>query len=131
MNRDGAGEGDSVSYEPSTSKIPKGGEEEEKKKEKSDEKTKTVPLYKLFAFADSYDLLLMICGSIGAVGNGVSIPLMTLLFGDLIDSFGQNQNNKDIVDVISKVMIMSEPTKKKKSKFDFLMCYWLHIDHIE
>ncbi|KAG2320296.1 hypothetical protein Bca52824_013509 [Brassica carinata] len=102
MNRDGAGEGDSVSHEPSTSKTPREGEEEETKK---DEKAKTVPFYKLFAFADSYDVLLMICGSVGAMGNGVSLPLMTLLFGDLIDSFGQNQNNKDIVDVISKVCV--------------------------
>lgn len=103
MNREGAGEGDSVSHEPSTSKTPREGGEEETKK---DEKAKTVPFYKLFAFADSYDVLLMICGSVGAMGNGVGLPLMTLLFGDLIDSFGQNQNNKDIVDVISKVCLV-------------------------
>ncbi|KAF8086658.1 hypothetical protein N665_0615s0008 [Sinapis alba] len=103
MNRDGAGEGESVSHEPSsTSKAPRQGEEEERKK---DEKAKTVPFYKLFAFADSYDVLLMIFGSVGAMGNGVGLPLMTLLFGDLIDSFGQNQNNKDIVDVVSKVCV--------------------------
>ncbi|XP_010515729.1 PREDICTED: ABC transporter B family member 11-like [Camelina sativa] len=88
---------DSVSREPSTSKSPKEGE--------NDEKTKTVPFYKLFAFADSFDVFLMICGSLGAIGNGVSIPLVTLLFGDLIDSFGQNQNNKDIVDVVAKVCL--------------------------
>lgn len=105
MNRDGAREGDSVSHEPSTSKSPKEGEEEETKKEKNDEKTKTVPFYKLFAFADSLDVFLMICGSVGAIGNGVCLPLMTLLFGNLIDSFGKNQNNKDIVDVVSKVNI--------------------------
>ncbi|XP_006303137.2 ABC transporter B family member 11 [Capsella rubella] len=105
MNRDGAGEGDSVSHEPSTSKSPKEGEEEETKKEKNDEKTKTVPFYKLFAFADSVDVFLMICGSIGAIGNGVCLPLMTLLFGDLIDSFGKNQNSEDIVDVVSKVCL--------------------------
>ena len=103
MNGDEAREGASVSHEPSTSKTPREGEKEDTKKEKNDEKTKTVPFYKLFAFADSIDVFLMICGSVGAMGNGVCLPLMTLLFGDLIDSFGQNQNNKDIVDVISKV----------------------------
>jgi ATP-binding cassette subfamily B (MDR/TAP) protein 1 len=104
MNGDGAREGDSVSHEPSTSKSPKEGEET-KKEEKSEEKANTVPFYKLFAFADSSDVLLMICGSIGAIGNGMSLPFMTLLFGDLIDSFGKNQNNKDIVDVVSKVCL--------------------------
>ncbi|XP_010481013.1 PREDICTED: ABC transporter B family member 11-like isoform X1 [Camelina sativa] len=98
---------DSVSREPSTSKSPKGEKEEEEttKKVKNDEKTKTVPFYKLFAFADSLDVFLMICGSLGAIGNGVSLPLISLLFGDLIDSFGQNQNKKYIVDVVSKVCL--------------------------
>ncbi|XP_010474666.1 PREDICTED: ABC transporter B family member 11-like [Camelina sativa] len=97
---------ESVSREPSSSKSPKEGEEEETtKKVKNDEKTKTVPFYKLFAFADSFDVFLMICGSLGAIGNGVSLPLVTLLFGDLIDSFGQNQNKKYIVDVVSKVCL--------------------------
>ncbi|KAG5374654.1 hypothetical protein IGI04_039250 [Brassica rapa subsp. trilocularis] len=105
MDRGEARESDSVSHEPSTSKTPREGEKEDTKKEKNDEKTKTVPFYKLFAFADSIDVFLMICGSVGAMGNGVCLPLMTLLFGDLIDSFGQNQNNKDIVDVISKVCL--------------------------
>jgi len=74
-----------------------------------EEKTKTVPFYKLFSFSDSTDVLLMIVGSIGAIGNGVGFPLMTLLFGDLIDSIGQNQSNKDIVEIVSKVRI--EPKK--------------------
>lgn len=123
MNRDGAGEGDSVSHEPSTSKSPKEGEgeEEKTKKEKSDENPKTVPFYKLFAFADSIDVFLMICGSIGAIGNGVCLPLMTLLFGDLIDSFGQNQNNKDIVDVVSKVTHCSCLKSKLENLFDCIL----------
>ncbi|ANM66482.1 P-glycoprotein 3 [Arabidopsis thaliana] len=70
-----------------------------------EEKTKTVPFYKLFSFSDSTDVLLMIVGSIGAIGNGVGFPLMTLLFGDLIDSIGQNQSNKDIVEIVSKVCL--------------------------
>lgn len=75
----------------------------EVKKGKLEEKTKTVPFYKLFSFSDSWDVLLMIVGSIGAIGNGLGFPIMTLLFGDLIDSIGQNQNNKDIVEIVSKV----------------------------
>ncbi|CAN4113601.1 unnamed protein product [Withania somnifera] len=65
----------------------------------------TVPFYKLFSFADSTDIVLMISGTIGAIGNGVSLPLMTILFGELTDSFGQNQNNKDVLRVVSKVAL--------------------------
>ncbi|KAG6429222.1 hypothetical protein SASPL_107267 [Salvia splendens] len=65
---------------------------------------RTVPFHRLFAFADPVDQVLMIVGSVGAVGNGVCMPLMTILFGDLIDSFGQNQNN-DVVSVVSKVAL--------------------------
>ncbi|KAL1216232.1 ABC transporter B family member 21 [Cardamine amara subsp. amara] len=77
----------------------------EKNKKEEDEKTKTVPFHKLFAFADSFDILLMILGTIGAVGNGLGFPIMTILFGDIIDVFGQNQNSSDISDKIAKVAL--------------------------
>ena len=74
-------------------------------KEEESTNTKTVPFYKLFSFVDSFDVILKIVGTIGAVGNGMCLPIMTLLFGELIDSFGQNQNNKQVVRVVSKVKI--------------------------
>ncbi|KAJ8748661.1 hypothetical protein K2173_008106 [Erythroxylum novogranatense] len=77
----------------------------EPEKSIGDEKTKTVPFYKLFAFADPTDVLWMIFGTVGAVGSGFSMPLMPVLFRQLIDSFGQNQHNKDILDVISQVCL--------------------------
>lgn len=86
------------------SETKRGKEEEVKKTEKNKEdheKTKTVPFYKLFAFADSFDFLLMILGTLGSIGNGLGFPIMTLLFGDLVDAFGQNQT--DVSDKVSKV----------------------------
>ncbi|KAE9453920.1 hypothetical protein C3L33_14178, partial [Rhododendron williamsianum] len=74
--------------------------------EKVKSNTKTVPLYKLFAFADSVDVALMIVGTIGAIGNGMCMPLMSVLLGEIINAFGKNQNNNDIiVHVISKVAL--------------------------
>lgn len=81
------------------------GENKKSETGKPDEKTNTVPFYKLFAFADPTDILLMIVGTIGAIGNGLSMPLMTILFGELTDSFGENQNNNEVVDVVSEVLI--------------------------
>ncbi|VYS61539.1 unnamed protein product [Arabidopsis thaliana] len=77
----------------------------EMKKGNLEANTKTVPFYKLFFFSDSTDVLLMIVGSIGAIANGVCSPLMTLLFGELIDAMGPNQNNEEIVERVSKVCL--------------------------
>ncbi|XP_004495863.1 ABC transporter B family member 21-like [Cicer arietinum] len=78
----------------------------EKDREKEKEKTETVPFHKLFSFADSTDILLMAAGTIGAVGNGLGLPIMTLLFGQMIDSFGINQSNTtDVVEQVSKVSL--------------------------
>ncbi|XP_045813313.1 ABC transporter B family member 4-like [Trifolium pratense] len=78
------------------------GSEENKAK---DEKTNTVPLYKLFSFADPLDRLLMFVGTIGAIGNGISMPLMTLIFGNMINAFGGSSSTKEVVDEVSKVSL--------------------------
>lgn len=70
---------------------------------KKDAKTETIAFYKLFSFADTFDVLLMVLGTLGSVGNGTSLPLMSLLLGNVIDSFGQNQNDKNVGDEVSKV----------------------------
>lgn len=61
----------------------KEGEEEEEKK-----KPKTVPFFKLFAFADAYDYLLMFVGSVGACIHGASVPVFFIFFGKLINIIG-------------------------------------------
>ncbi|KAK8693268.1 hypothetical protein V6N13_070859 [Hibiscus sabdariffa] len=81
------------------------GENQDSESSKGDEKTNYVPLYTLFAFADLRDIMLMIVGLIGAIGNGLCMPLMTILFGDLIGAFGQNQNNNEVVDAVSEVAL--------------------------
>ena len=71
--------------------------------EKSQQQKERVPYYKLFSFADSTDIVLMIVGTLGAIGNGMGMPLMTLLFGQMINSFGYYQYSDDIVSQVSKV----------------------------
>uniref|UniRef100_A0A803MUN3 Uncharacterized protein n=1 Tax=Chenopodium quinoa TaxID=63459 RepID=A0A803MUN3_CHEQI len=79
--------------------------ENESKKGETNETSNKVPIYKLFAFADSTDKVLMIVGSIGAIANGVAMPLMAILVGDLVNAFGQNQNTKDVIHAVSKVSL--------------------------
>lgn len=59
--------------------------ESEKKKEQS------LPFYQLFSFADKYDVILMVAGSLGAVVHGSSMPVFFLLFGEMVNGFGKNQ----------------------------------------
>ncbi|XXG67844.1 hypothetical protein AAC387_Pa06g1095 [Persea americana] len=65
---------------------------------------KKVPFYKLFTFADKLDVVLMIVGTVAAIGSGLSLPLMTVVFGQIINSFG-DANKSNIVHVVSKVAI--------------------------
>eukprot|EP00250_Pteridium_aquilinum_P013715 c21526_g1_i1 orf=740-4684(+) len=56
--------------------------------EKSSEPRPSVPLYKLFSFADSLDYVLMFLGTLGACVHGAAIPVFFIFFGKLIDAFG-------------------------------------------
>ncbi|KAM0921300.1 hypothetical protein ACQ4PT_006947 [Festuca glaucescens] len=59
-----------------------------RKEEVGVEHGKRVSFTGMFRYADGTDLLLMLVGTVAALGNGVSQPLMTVIFGDLIDAFG-------------------------------------------
>uniref|UniRef100_A0ACD5ZNS6 Uncharacterized protein n=1 Tax=Avena sativa TaxID=4498 RepID=A0ACD5ZNS6_AVESA len=49
---------------------------------------KSVSFTRQFQYADGTDLLLMLVGTVAALGNGMSQPLMTVIFGDVIDALG-------------------------------------------
>lgn len=107
MATENGSNGDTNLREASTSKNQEqlNGENKDPETNKKKEKTNTISFYKLFAFADRTDIMLMIIGTIGAIGNGLCMPLMTTILGDLIDSFGQNQNNDRVVHVVSRVAL--------------------------
>ena len=67
------------------------------------ETTGAVPYHKLFSFADFIDYVLMVVGTITAIGGGISMPLQTLIFGELIDTFGGITDNKAIVHAVPLV----------------------------
>ena len=64
-----------------------------------------VPFHKLFAFADSTDVALMLLGALGAVANGAAMPFMTVLFGNLIGAFGGAMGIHDVVTRVSNVSL--------------------------
>lgn len=65
----------------------------------------TVSFYKLFSFADSKDIVLMIMGTVAALLNGASTPIMTVLVGKNLNAFGNNADGKHVVRVVTKVAV--------------------------
>jgi ATP-binding cassette subfamily B (MDR/TAP) protein 1 len=62
-----------------------------------------VPFHRLFAFANRTDAALMLLGAVGAMVNGVGMPLMAVLFGDLVDAFSGALSIHQVVNRISLV----------------------------
>ncbi|KAM9724519.1 ATP-dependent translocase ABCB1 [Menidia menidia] len=61
------------------------GKEKDKKKEKAPKEPMVGPLA-VFRFADGWDILMIIVGTVMAMANGVVLPLMCIVFGDMTDS---------------------------------------------
>ncbi|XP_059172799.1 ATP-dependent translocase ABCB1-like [Physella acuta] len=62
-------------------------------KSKPAKKSEAVGVLELFQFATCFDIILMVIGTIGAVGQGVTIPLNIAIFGEVIDVFLPDYSN--------------------------------------
>ncbi|WJX22540.1 ATP-binding cassette sub- B member 9 [Trifolium repens] len=71
---------------------------------KDNKSNQKVPFYKLFTFADSLDVTLMIIGTISAAANGMTQPIMTLILGKMINIFGSTDSHH-IVKEVSKASL--------------------------
>lgn len=90
--------------EPETKTNTDNKKQDSKKIKATKESQKTVPFYKLFSYADTFDRLLMFVGTIAAIANGMTIPLLMIIFGNVIDAFGGTSDSKEMVHNVSKVM---------------------------
>ncbi len=67
-------------------------------------------MYRLFRFADSVDYILIFIGSVAAIGNGLGLPIFTLLFKDLVNNgFGGSTgtSSADVRDVALQFLYLS------------------------
>ncbi|KAJ2777742.1 hypothetical protein H4R18_004989 [Coemansia javaensis] len=86
-NTAGAGEkGDGAETGDKDSKDSKDSKEKKKKKEK----VPMVPFFQLFRFSDGRDRAMFLVGTVAACAAGVSTPLMTLIFSELVGTFLTN-----------------------------------------
>ncbi|XP_072993178.1 LOW QUALITY PROTEIN: ABC transporter B family member 9-like [Typha latifolia] len=76
-----------------------GGEEEGEEGEEA-----KIALHRLFDYADGLDLVLMLVGTVAAVANGISQPLMSIIFGQAVDAFGGG-NAGNILHRVVKVVV--------------------------
>ncbi|KAL0919048.1 hypothetical protein M5K25_011116 [Dendrobium thyrsiflorum] len=79
--------------------------DEEDTEKKCQKKKNSVPFYKLFSFADTTDIFLMTLGSVGALANGAALPIMTILYGKIIQSFAGAEQANDVTPAVSKVTL--------------------------
>lgn len=82
---------------------------DKKEEEKKPEYPDSVSLGKLFSYADKWDILLMVLGTIGAIGNGAAQPISFIIFGKVLEKFidfGASQSN-----VTTKTLTMDDIVK--------------------
>ncbi|KAG7475856.1 multidrug resistance protein 1-like [Solea senegalensis] len=75
-----------------------------KKKKEKEPKLSMVGPVALFRFAENWDILMILVGTVMAIANGVVLPLMCIVFGDMTDSFVNsaqvpNMNFSDITNM--------------------------------
>ena len=64
----------------------------EAKTEVAEKKPVKIPpasICKLFSKMDTLEVIVLLVGCLGAIGNGLSQPLLCIVFGDLIDGMGE------------------------------------------
>ncbi|OEL38177.1 ABC transporter B family member 11 [Dichanthelium oligosanthes] len=70
--------------------VKKGGEEEKEKENGKEDMAMAskVPFHELFKYADGTDAMVMLVGLVAALGNGMSMVMITVIFGQMVDAFG-------------------------------------------
>ena len=79
--------------------------EEIKKKSNLLFEEKQVSAFKLYChLSNTYEIILMIIGTLAALGAGVAAPLMCYLFGDMANDFGSVNVNDDQKEVLKQLL---------------------------
>ena len=76
-----------------------------------------------FRFRDKLDVLLMVLGTISAIGHGAAVPLQFIIFGDLIDSFINFGKNLAIASQNETSSVLDEGPDLNEQMEDFALYY--------
>ncbi|KAI3888344.1 hypothetical protein MKX03_003096 [Papaver bracteatum] len=65
-----------------------------------------LPYYKLFSFADRYDILMMFIGTVSSIGSGLGLPLLVPMLGQVVDSIGRFENSNLVNEIALKTVYL-------------------------
>jgi hypothetical protein len=101
---DGGGGADAAGLNQNSKlqEVAEGGKKKNKKEGEEEEGGAggSVSIFKLFAYADSFDYLLLLVGTVGAVVHGAALPVFFVIFSKLLNGFGSNINSPDQTNVV-------------------------------
>ncbi|XP_061572811.1 ATP-binding cassette, sub-family B (MDR/TAP), member 4 [Cololabis saira] len=93
------------------------GEKDDKENKKKKEKVPKEPMVgplAVFKFANSLDILMILVGTVMAVVNGIVLPLMCIVFGDMTDSLingsAVNLSDPNLINMTMAINIEEEMT---------------------
>ncbi|CAH1798731.1 unnamed protein product [Owenia fusiformis] len=78
----------------------KNGKDDDKDNEKKEEEKPMVGFRQIFRYADCLDITCMITGTIAAAAHGVGMPLMIVVFGNMIDAFVGNARDQNTLNAL-------------------------------
>lgn len=109
---------------------------EDTKSAKDDKKkelrtVQSVPYLRLYRCADGLDYVLIVLGVLGSVVNGVTFPLFAVVFGELVDTFGEATGNfVDDVNQIALYFVYLACATLVASFFEVAMFSWAGIRQV-
>ncbi|KAI3888341.1 hypothetical protein MKX03_003093 [Papaver bracteatum] len=77
------------------------GDDQEEKKG-----SEVLPYYKLFSFADRYDILMMFIGTVSSIVSGLGLPLLVPMLGQVVDSIGRFENSNLVNKIAMKTVYL-------------------------
>ena len=66
----------------------------------------------IFRYADSWDMWLMLFGTLGSIGDGLQNPLMMFILSDVINDYGSGKElTNEVVNIFSCNLILTIVTR--------------------
>ena len=76
----------------------------------------------MFRYADGIDMLLMLLGTLGSIGDGLMSPLTMLVLSDVVNDYGE-------ADLSFSIQVVNKVSENKKSQ-NFFLFFFIFIFYV-